>query len=81
MLLQLLQLQKSNDCTHNSCFFYKLKGLILNLNETQLELKKAFATKFVFNSPYFIFFKFFLELSSEGTRGEKTSNFKNAHAY
>ena len=80
MLLQLLQLQKSNDCTHNSCFFYKLKGLILNLNETQLELKKLLQQN-SFLIPPILYFLIFLELSSEGTRGEKTSNFKNAHAY
>ena len=56
MLLQLLQLQKPNDCTHNSCFFYKLKGLILNLNETQLELKKLLQQNSFLIPPHFIFF-------------------------
>ena len=59
MLLQLLQLQKPNDCTHNSCFFYKLKGLILNLNETQLELKKLLQQNSFLIPPILYFFNFF----------------------
>ena len=42
-----------------SAFFYKLKGLILNLNETQLELKKLLQQNSFLIPPILFFFNFF----------------------